>query len=76
MGNTQKEQILQDKCAQCMMGSRVAAGVCVYAYSRPGSSANTDLAPVNVAASILKPIWEMAGMSSDLQHSAGTHTRR
>lgn len=46
------------------------AEVYVYAYSRPGSSANTDLALVNVATSILKPIWEIAGMSSHLQVSA------
>lgn len=52
------------------------AEVHVYAYSCPGSSANTDLAPVNVAATIVKPIWEIAGMPSHLQHSAAIHARR
>lgn len=47
------------------------AGVHVYAYSRRGHSANTDLAPVNVEATILKAIWDIAGMSWDLQPSAG-----
>lgn len=59
-----------------MMGKQgsslwATAGVHVYAYSRWGHPANTDLAPFNVEATILKAIWDIAVMSWDLQSSPG-----
>lgn len=80
-GKHTEEYKQKDESAQCMMGKQgssswATAGVYVYAYSRRGRSANTDLAPVNVAATILKATWDIARMSWDLQPSAGIHAQR
>lgn len=75
-GKHTKEDKQKDESAHCMMGrqgssSWATASMHVHAYSCRGHSANTDLAPVNVKVTILKAIWDIAGMSWDLQPSAG-----